>query len=71
MVIIGVLLAIAEGTSVAWLSVLNSVVEFLMAVIEVIKEAEVMKKFLVMVGNGVHGVAETGTVVGAIAESVY
>lgn len=56
MVVIGVLLAVVEGTSVAWLSALSSFVGFLMAIIEFIKEENKMKKVLVMVGNGVSGV---------------
>ena len=57
MVVIGVLLAVAEGTAVAWLSALSSFVGFLMAMAEFIEEEKVMKKVLVMVGNGVSGVA--------------
>ncbi|MDO5153878.1 MAG: hypothetical protein Q4D50_11065 [Eubacteriales bacterium] len=57
MVVIGVLLAVAEGTSVAWLSSLSSFVGFFMAIVEFMKEEKVRKKVLVMVGNGVYGVA--------------
>lgn len=57
MVVIGVLLAVAEGTSVAWLSSLSSFAGFFMAIVEFIKEEKVRKKVLVMVGNGVYGVA--------------
>lgn len=57
LVVISVLLAIVEGTPVAWLSVLKSTLNFIIAMFELIEEVDVMKKVLVMVGNGVSGVA--------------
>ena len=57
MVVISVLLAVAEGTPVAWLSAFKSSLDFIQAVLELIKEDDVMKNVLAMVGNGVSGVA--------------
>lgn len=55
LVAIGVLLAIVEGTPSAWLSVLLALCDFLLVFFEYMKEENVMKKVLVMVGNGVSG----------------
>jgi hypothetical protein len=56
LVAIGVLLAIVEGTPSAWFSVLMALCDFSQVVFEYMKEENVMKKVLVMVGNGVFGV---------------
>ena len=57
LVVISVLLAVAEGTPVAWLSVFKSSLDLIQAVLELIEEDDVMKNVLAMVGNGVSGVA--------------
>ena len=57
LVVISVLLAVAEGTPVTWLSVFKSSLDFVQAMLELIKEDDVMKNVLAMVGNGVSGVA--------------
>lgn len=56
LVIIDVLLAIVEGTPSAWFSVLKTFCEFSLMFLEYAKEANVMQKVLVLVGNGVCGV---------------
>lgn len=57
LVVISVLLAVAEGTPVAWLSVFKSSLDLIQAVLELIEEDDVMKNVLAMVGNGLSGVA--------------
>ena len=56
LVAIGVLLAIVERTPSAWLSALLAFCDFSLVLFEHMKEENVMKKVLVMVGNGVFGV---------------